>query len=86
MKIQLILTGRSYQTAAALPSDLELPQGATLKDAISRVNQLLPDDAPLPPSCLVAVSGQHVGTVGSLADRRLHDGDELTLVAPMAGG
>ncbi len=86
MKIRLILTGRSYHTAAALPAELDLADGATLQDAIRSVNELLPDDAPLPASCLIAVGGQHVGIVGAMKDRPLHDGEELTLVAPVAGG
>jgi len=63
-----------------------LPEGATLDDALTAVAGHLPADRPLPPSCLVAVSGTHVGTLGSHPARQLADGDELVLIAPVAGG
>lgn len=86
VKIRLIVTGRAYHTAAGLPTELEVPEDATLKAAIDQVNALLPDDAPLPESCLISVSGQHAGTVGRFEDRTLQDGQEVTFVAPVAGG
>jgi molybdopterin converting factor small subunit len=86
MKIKLVITGRSYDAAADVPAELELPEGATVADALEQVAGHLPEDRPLPATCLVAVSGTHVGTVGSCPDRELKEGDELVLVAPVAGG
>lgn len=86
MKITLVVTGRAYHTAAALPRELELPDGSLLSEAIGEVNERLGAEAQLPASCLIAVAGQHLGTVGGFEDRGLRDGDELTLVAPVAGG
>ena len=86
MKIRLILTGRSYHNAATLPDELELSEGATLQQAIDRVNELLPAEASLTPSCLIALSGQHVGAISNFEDRQLADGQELTFIAPVAGG
>ena len=86
MKIGLVLTGRSYHQAAALPPELELPAEAKLSDALNAINQQLPEEAALPATCLIAVSGRHVGNVGNYEDLPLADGQELTLVAPVAGG
>ncbi len=86
MKIRVTLTGRSYHAASQLPPEIELADGAKLSDALNHIGELLPDDAPLPASCLIALGGQHVGSVFSHEDVELSDGQELTLVAPVAGG
>ena len=86
MKIRLFVTGRAYHHATKLPAQLEVHDGATLHDAISKIRALLPDAVPLAASSLVALGGEHVGTVGRCYDRPLHEGDELTIVAPVAGG
>ncbi len=86
MKIKLIITGRAYDAAVDVPGELTLPDGATLDDALQALAEDLPPQRPLPPTCLVAVSGSHVGTLGSHAARELQDGDELVLIAPVAGG
>jgi len=85
MKIRLTYLGRSYQHAETLPEQIELPAASTLADAVKTVNDLL-GQTELPGSCLVTVSGEHVGTVAGFADRPLRDGDELVLIAPVAGG
>lgn len=86
MNIRVLYTGRSYQIGAQLPAELELPDGAEISAAIAALNAILPDDQPLPASCIVAVSGQHLGTVEQFEDRELREGEELVLVAPVAGG
>lgn len=85
MKIRLVVTGRNYNTADSLPDELQLADSATLEDALKSIAARLGDEQ-LPPSCLIAVSGQHVGTLASHQPRELHDGDELVLIAPVAGG
>ena len=86
MKIQISYTGRSYQTASQLPAEITLDDGAMVEDALRMLKQDLSDDQQLPPSCLVAVSGEHIGTLASYANRPLQDRDELILIAPVAGG
>ena len=86
MKVSVLFTGRSYQTGGQLPGELEVPSGARVSDAIRMLEECLPDGEQLPPSCLVAVSGEHIGTVAQLDDRSLDDGQELVLIAPVAGG
>ena len=86
MKIRVVLTGRSYHTAASLPAELELDEGDSLDDALKQINAALTAEAALPESCLIAIAGQHVGTVASHPDITLQDNQELVLIAPVAGG
>jgi len=85
MKIRITYLGRSYQHAETLPEQIELADESSLASAVEQVNTLL-GDAELPSSCLVTVSGEHVGSVAHFTDRTLRDGDELVLIAPVAGG
>ena len=96
MNIKIVVTGRGYHLAANLPDVLSLDDGASLDAAIQRLNDALPDGEELPTSCMVAVNGEHVGTVGAArsagqdsagkSSRTLQDGDELVFVSPVAGG
>jgi molybdopterin converting factor small subunit len=86
MKIRVLFTGRSYDTANQLPEALTLPDESSLDDALRSLSDLFPADQPLPPSCLISISGRHRGTVGKHEDCPLSDGDELALIAPVAGG
>ena len=86
MRIIIELMGRSYHTADQLPTELDLPDGATLDDAVTQINQHLPAEHPLPQSCLLIVSGKHLGTLGAHDPTTLNEGDEVMLVAPVAGG
>ena len=86
MKVRVVFSGRRYDDAEALPECLTLPDGAAVDDALRALAGLMPEGKGLPKSCLVAVSGAHLGTVGSHRPRVLRDGDELVLIAPVAGG
>jgi molybdopterin converting factor small subunit len=86
MHIRLFITGRNYNLAEGVPSELTLPEGATLDDALRSLGDLLPSGTRLPASCLVALSGRHCGTVASHSPEKLRDGDELIILAPVAGG
>ena len=86
MRIQVVLTGRSYHLAASTPEWLELQEGASVNDAISVLSGMLADGTSLPPSCLIAVSGDHLGTLAKHESRTLREGDELAVIAPVAGG
>ena len=85
MKISVVVTGRSYHATSQLPDELDLPDGANVDDALQLLDAQLGDDQ-LPASCLVAVAGKHLGTLAKHAAATLADGDELTLIAPVAGG
>ena len=86
MKVKIIISGRGYHDASSLPEELTLPDAASVDDALARLDELLPEGLRLPQSCLVAVSGQHLGTRARHEPCELADGDELMLVAPVAGG
>jgi molybdopterin converting factor small subunit len=86
VRIRLAFSGRNYEVARSLPQQLELPEGSAVDDALSEVERSLPAGEHLPPSCLVCVSGVHLGSVGNHRPRPLLDGDELLLIAPVAGG
>ncbi len=86
MNVRLLYTGRSYQTGQTLPDEITLADGAGSDDALRAINEMLPAGEPLPPTCLVTGAGQHLGTVASHAARQLRDGDEIVLIAPVAGG
>jgi molybdopterin converting factor small subunit len=86
LKVQVVFVGRHYETADAMPESLNLADDATVDDALAALRDELPDNQPLAASCLVDVSGERLGTVAEHRHRALKDGDELLLVAPVAGG
>jgi molybdopterin converting factor small subunit len=86
MNIRIVITGRFYHTMDSLPDQLTLPDGASVDDALAELSSRLPADQPLPTSCLVAVSGRHLGTLADHQPATLSDGNELVLIAPVAGG
>jgi molybdopterin converting factor small subunit len=86
MRVRVVISGRHYDTAAVLPKELELPHDCPLDAALEVLRGRLPADFQLPESCLVAVSGRHLGTLREHQAWTLRDGDELLLLAPVAGG
>ena len=86
MRIRLAITGRGYHLAGGIPESIELHADCTLQEAIEHVRQLFPSDNPVVDSCLISVAGKHRGTVGAPSAYQLRDGDELIIVAPVAGG
>ena len=85
MKIRVTISGRSYDKAAGVPAELELRDGASIDEALDALRRHV-GDGRLPASCLVAVSGRHLGTLSRHAPHTLVAGDELMLFAPVAGG
>ena len=86
MKVRLVVSGRNYDAADAIPEQLTLPEGSSVDEALQAVAELVAPEKALPESCLVAVSGTHLGTLRSHKPHVLTDGDELVLIAPVAGG
>jgi molybdopterin converting factor subunit 1 len=71
----------SYAEAAGTDElDLALPAGATAADCLAAV-RAAPWAARVPPSPAVAVNRRY-----AKADAALHDGDEVALIPPVAGG
>jgi molybdopterin converting factor small subunit len=86
MKIRVVISGRSYDAATEMPEEMSFADGASVDDVIRAITEMLPEGKTLPASCLVAVSGRHLGTLGNHREHALVDGDELVLIAPVAGG
>ena len=66
-----------------LPRVLDLPEGARVEDALTALRLVA---GPLAASALVAISGEHVGTVADHEPRTLMENDELLFFSPVAGG
>ena len=86
MQVKVIISGRNYHMLGNVPLRLELPDGCNLDGALRAAAAALPAGADLPDACLVAVSGTHQGTLRSHRPCALKEGDELLLIAPVAGG
>lgn len=86
MKICVVISGRNYDAVPTIPQQLAVAEGATVDDALKILAASLPGGQKLPDSCLLVVSGNHLGTLRSHLPRKLSDGDELLLIAPVAGG
>jgi molybdopterin converting factor small subunit len=84
MKIRLVITGRMYHQTRDLPEEWETPAGSRVDDLLARVASHL--DGPLPPSCLVVLGQRHLGNVQQHDNEELADGQELLILAPVAGG
>jgi molybdopterin converting factor small subunit len=85
MHIRVVFAGRNYDRTQAVPACLDLPEGSTVDAALEALQASLGGKS-LPESCLVAVSGVHLGTLRAHQAHPLRDGDELLLLAPVAGG
>lgn len=71
-----------YAELVGTPSvELDLPEGATVADAVAALRRHSANAALLPQRPLAALNLEHV-----LPGRRLADGDELALLPPLAGG
>lgn len=86
MRVRLVLIGRGYDAAENLPDHWDVPDGASVDDVLRLIEQQYGSIPGCSPSCLIALQGRHLGTIASHASAPLHDGDELTLIAPVAGG
>ena len=84
MRFRSRIRGGATCRRASFPKSLELPEPARLDDALQRIAAALAE--PIASSCLISVSGRHVGTLADHPNCQLSDGDELLLLAPIAGG
>jgi len=86
MNVRVFITGRAYHLAEAFPDVLEFDQGATVASVLAKLADLLPEGGQLPPTCMVTLSGRHLGSVAGFDDCPLREGDEVALIVPVAGG
>ena len=75
------LFARYAELAGTNEVTLELPSPSTVGDAIAFLRARIPGGPALPQRPLAAVNAMH-----ALPDEPLHDGDELALLPPLAGG
>ena len=75
------LFARYAEVVGSEALDLEIPDGATVGDAVEALRARLGPGAQLPARPLAAVNREH-----AVWDRVLADGDELALLPPLAGG
>jgi len=88
VRIHVKISGRLYDAGATSPTVLDLAPGATVDDALNvlRAEGPASGDGPIIPQAVLAVSGEHLGTVANHAPRILVENDELLIFAPVAGG
>ncbi|MHB0960478.1 MAG: MoaD/ThiS family protein [Pirellulaceae bacterium] len=86
MRLKFTYLGQGYDQAVTLPDCLELPEVATVDIALKTLGQQLPGHRSLADTCLVVVSGKHLGTIARHENVTLAPTDELMLIAPVAGG
>ncbi len=86
MNVRIVWAGRNYDLAASLPEELTLPEGASVDDALQSLTERLPPNRSLPGTCLIAVSGIHLGCLQHHRNQPLKDGNELLVLWPVAGG
>ena len=86
MQVRVFFSGRHNNIADNVPRELELPEGCMLSQALTTLLDCLPAHRRPAGTCLVAVSGTHVGTLAHYRDTALRPGDELLLLSPVAGG
>ena len=86
MNVRVVISGRHYATEEGIPEQLSLDEGCSIDDALAKISEAAGEDRQLPRSCLLAVSGKHLGTLENHAPHTLCEGDEIVLIAPVAGG
>ena len=86
MRIPLVVTGRGSHAIENLPDQLDVPDQASVDDVIRLLVERYGEGPGWSASCLIAVAGRHLGTVASHLPATLREGDEVTLIAPVAGG
>jgi len=69
------------ETLGRASVEISLPAGATVGDLLAELRRRVPAASALPERPLCAVNLSHV-----LASHRLHDGDVVALLPPLAGG
>ena len=81
MQVRVRLVAGLSKLAGRPRLELRLDDGATVEDLLRRLGEAHPALAPGLPSALPVVAGSHVAR-----DLALHDGDEVALLSPVAGG
>ncbi|MBV8265101.1 MAG: MoaD/ThiS family protein [Planctomycetaceae bacterium] len=86
MRITVKITGRLYDATSESSPELDLPPEATVDDALALLGGAAGAGNPILPQAMLAVSGEHLGTVLDHTPRTLVEGDEVLIFSPVAGG
>jgi len=81
MKIRVLLFAVLAQKAGVREIALDLPEGATVGDALQRITEAHPAITDHRKGLSIAVNMSYVGQ-----GQALGDGDELALIPPVSGG
>ena len=81
MQVRVRLVAGLSRLAGRPRLELSLEDGATVADALAKLADEHPELRPGLPSALPVVAGSH-----ARRDQPLHDGDEVSLLSPVAGG
>lgn len=81
MRVNLLLFAFYRDLAGTGQFQLDLPDGATVRDLLGRLKDRGDGFARLPPEPAVAVNTDYAAL-----DTPLHDGDDVALLPPVAGG
>ena len=77
MRLKFVYMGHGYDQTANWPEFLELPETATVDIALRALEQELSRTRAVAGSCLVVVSGRHLGTIARHENIALAATDEL---------
>jgi molybdopterin synthase catalytic subunit len=81
MRVQLLYFHTLKQACGCASESIDLPDSATLADAVAAAERLHPALAPFRESLLLARNRRHAQPAEPLAD-----GDEVALMPPVSGG
>ncbi|MDA1256818.1 MAG: MoaD/ThiS family protein [Chloroflexi bacterium] len=81
MKVAVKLFAGLRDRAGIGDISLDLPDGATVSDAIDAAQHSTPIEWTVPTTLMAAVNNEYVEVTEALAD-----GDELALIPPVSGG
>ncbi|MBE7220016.1 MAG: MoaD/ThiS family protein [Caulobacteraceae bacterium] len=81
MTIEVLFFSRLRDLAGGARRELQLPEGATVGDALARLHAEHPGMAPWDKHLLLAVGLEYVGR-----EQTLREGDSLSVMPPVQGG
>jgi len=81
MQVRVLFFGRLKDLAGREKGSIQLPDGATLNDALGHLGTQIPGLEALLPSIAMAINQEYAGP-----ESKLKSGDEVALLPPVSGG